>query len=76
MAAVSNMITQRNALKMLHERVQVIQQYIDRLSKGTVPRDPETLRQLNSLVSSLPAADSDEFTNEYMTVRTIFTLAS
>lgn len=62
------MITQRNALKMLHERVLLVQQYLDRLSKGTVPHDRETLRQIHALVSSLPAADSAEFKNEYMTV--------
>lgn len=65
------MITQRNALKMLEERVQIISDYLDRLNKGTVPVDHETLRQIQSLVSSLPAADSKEFRQEYMTVRLI-----
>jgi len=38
------------------------------MSKGLVPKDQETLRQISSLISNLPAADSKEFRQEYMTV--------
>ena len=39
------------------------------LLAGTAPKDHETLRQIASLLASLPASDSNEFKEEYMTVR-------
>ncbi|KAH8917869.1 COP9 signalosome subunit 6, partial [Atractiella rhizophila] len=64
---VQNLMTQRNAIKMLYDRVQVITQYLDALTAGKAPVDPETLRQISSLVSSLPATDSPLFREEFDT---------
>ena len=62
------MTTQRNAIKMLFDRVSIIVQYLDAVAKGTAVKDQETLRQISALISSLPATDSDDFREEFMTV--------
>ncbi|GAA5979722.1 hypothetical protein JCM10908_003020 [Rhodotorula pacifica] len=48
--------TQRNALQMLSDRVALIVQYLDALSRGQVRRDDETLRMIASLAGNLPSA--------------------
>lgn len=55
---IANLTTQRNALKMLHDRVHVIVQYLSAVSIGAAPRDDETLRHISALVSSLQPTTS------------------
>lgn len=79
---MTNLTTQRNALKMLYERIDLIVRYLENLAQGAcclavsslmptgkAPHDPETLRQISALKASLPAASSLEFEQELMTVR-------
>lgn len=71
MAVIANLTTQRNAIKMLFDRVSVIVQYLRAVEAGTAVKDHETLRQISALISSLPAVDSNEFRHEFMTVRSL-----
>lgn len=66
---IANLTTQRNAIKMLHDRVAIIVQYLEAVAQGKAPKDEETLRQISALVCSLPATDSNDFREEFMTVR-------
>jgi COP9 signalosome complex subunit 6 len=65
---IASLTTQRNAIKMLHDRVSVIVQYLNAVAAGTAPKDQETFRQISALISSLPATDSLDFREEFMTV--------
>lgn len=66
---IANLATQRNAIKMLFDRVSIIVQYLNAVAAGTAAKDHETLRQISALISSLPATDSSDFREEFMTVR-------
>lgn len=50
---VAGLTTQRNAVSMLHQRIATILQYLSLVQNGTLQPDHETLRQINSLVSSV-----------------------
>lgn len=47
--------TQRNALKMLADRVAVVVRYLEAVTAGTARPDPETLRGVVALLGSLQA---------------------
>ncbi|KAK4699864.1 hypothetical protein P7C70_g6393, partial [Phenoliferia sp. Uapishka_3] len=64
---IASLTTQRNAIKMLFDRVSVIVQYLNAVAAGTAVKDQETLRQISALISSLPATDSEDFRDEFMT---------
>lgn len=64
---IANLTTQRNAIKMLSERVAVIVQYLNAVAEGTAPKDQETLRMISALCTSLPATDSLDYREEFMT---------
>lgn len=78
-AVVANLTTQRNAIKMLHSRLQVILQYLDQLvnsateSQQPIQADHEVLRHISSLIACLPnARDNKNFMNEYLNVSHLF----
>lgn len=64
---IASLTTQRNAIKMLFDRISIIVKYLDAVQNGSAPKDNETLRQISALVTSLPATDSKEFRGEFMT---------
>ncbi|KAG0139718.1 hypothetical protein CROQUDRAFT_666096 [Cronartium quercuum f. sp. fusiforme G11] len=79
-ALVANLTTQRNAIKMLHSRLQVILKYLDTvvescLAEGDIDQttakfqpDHEALRQISSLIACLPnARENKPFMKEYVT---------
>lgn len=43
-------------------------QMVEGMRSGSIPRHEGLLRQVNSLVASLPALDSERFNHEYLTV--------
>lgn len=72
---VAHLVTQRNAIQMLHHKLDSIVDYLDELmntnwdSKTSQPNrvDHGLLRQISSLVASLPRPDENpSFNNEYM----------
>jgi COP9 signalosome complex subunit 6 len=69
----SHLQTQRAAVKMLHDRILVLVNYVKAVLSGSAPKDHATIRSLAALVASLPASDSqgfrDEFETEYVDVQ-------
>ncbi|OJA20429.1 hypothetical protein AZE42_09472 [Rhizopogon vesiculosus] len=63
----SHLQTQRAAVKMLHERILVLVQYVTNVVAGQVPTDHTTLRSLSALVASLPASENKGFREEFDT---------
>ncbi|KAF8528077.1 COP9 signalosome subunit 6 [Hysterangium stoloniferum] len=64
---LSHMQTQRAAVSMLHDRIQVLVAYVTSVIAGNMPKDHSTLRSIAALLASLPAADQPEFRQEFDT---------
>ncbi|OCF60279.1 COP9 signalosome complex subunit 6 [Kwoniella mangroviensis CBS 10435] len=64
---VANLTTQRNAIRMLYERVAVLLQYITGVINKTAKPDHNILRQVSALVATLPTMDAKEFRDELTT---------
>lgn len=80
MLVVANLTTQRNAVKMLMDRIKVLLEYVDRVSaggfrpmlllmSGTAPMDHGLVRQIKALIATLPAMNTEGFQQEMRTVR-------
>ncbi|KAL1740778.1 maintenance of mitochondrial structure and function-domain-containing protein [Schizophyllum fasciatum] len=63
----SHLQTQRAAVKMLHDRIILLVQYVAGVISGTAKKDPAVLRALAALVSSLPATENPDFREEFDT---------
>ncbi|KAJ3016137.1 UNVERIFIED_CONTAM: Insulinase (Peptidase M16) [Siphonaria sp. JEL0065] len=63
---VANLTGQRNAIKMLHARVQILKAYIRDVENGTLPRDHELMRQVSAVCQRLPTMNSLEFRQEFL----------
>ncbi|KAH9968760.1 COP9 signalosome subunit 6 [Russula dissimulans] len=63
----SHLQTQRAAVKMLHDRILVLVNYLKGVLSGSSPKDHATIRSLAALVASLPASDSQGFRDEFET---------
>ncbi|KAG0709093.1 maintenance of mitochondrial structure and function-domain-containing protein [Suillus ampliporus] len=63
----SHLQAQRAAVKMLHERILVLVQYVTNVITGQVPTDHTTLRSLSALIASLPASENKGFREEFNT---------
>jgi len=63
----SHLQTQRAAVKMLHDRILVLVNYVKAVLSGSAPKDHATIRSLTALVASLPASDSQGFREEFET---------
>ncbi|KAJ3548332.1 hypothetical protein NM688_g5309 [Phlebia brevispora] len=61
----SHLQTQRAAVKMLHDRIILLVQYVTEVIAGTAKKDHEALRSLSALVASLPASDHPGFRKEF-----------
>lgn len=72
---IATLTTQRNAVKMLNDRMNLIISYLEKISLegegGGVVKDPEVLRMIGALIVSLPASDSEAFREEFMTVSSL-----
>ncbi|ORY29165.1 hypothetical protein BCR39DRAFT_533045 [Naematelia encephala] len=65
--AIGSLTTQRNAIRMLYERVLVLLRYITAVMDKTSKPDHTVLRQIASLVATLPTIDAPEFKDELST---------
>jgi len=69
----SHLQTQRAAIKMLHDRIQLLVKYVSGVVAGSTPKDYTALRSLSALIASLPASEHprfrDEFDKEYEDVQ-------
>ncbi|KAI0274854.1 COP9 signalosome subunit 6 [Gloeopeniophorella convolvens] len=63
----SHLQTQRAAVKMLHDRILILVQYVRDVIAGTAQKDHATMRSLAALLASLPASDSQGFRDEFET---------
>jgi len=63
----SHLQSQRAAVKMLHDRIVVLVQYVTDVIAGTAKKDHAALRSLSALIASLPASESEQFREEFDT---------
>ncbi|ESQ54636.1 hypothetical protein EUTSA_v10025688mg [Eutrema salsugineum] len=55
-----------SAIKMLTSRIRVLYQYLVTMQKGDIPSENALLRQVSSLLRSLPAAQSEKFRDDFL----------
>ncbi|KIY67592.1 COP9 signalosome subunit 6 [Cylindrobasidium torrendii FP15055 ss-10] len=76
----SHLQTQRAAVKMLHDRILVLVQYVTEVVAGSAKKDHSILRSISALVASLPASENklfrEEFDTEYEDVQITAYLSS
>ena len=58
-----------SAVKMLNDRLHILQYVLTEIKNNTVDFDHSFVRQVASLTNRLPIIDSDEFRKNFMTVR-------
>ncbi|KGB76050.1 COP9 signalosome complex subunit 6 [Cryptococcus deuterogattii R265] len=65
--AVAHLTTQRNAIKMMYDRIEILLKYITGVVNKSAKPDYSILRQISSLVATLPTMDASEFREELIT---------
>lgn len=65
---VSHLTTQRNAIAMLHSRIQFLHQYLQDTKDGKIPMDHDIIRQIVSVCRRAPLTTSPEFDAQFSTV--------
>lgn len=66
-ALVTHLGGQQSAIKMLSDRIKVLQAYLAATRDGTIPVDHAALRQIKSLCSSLPTVSpTSRFTEDFL----------
>ncbi|KAF8832632.1 hypothetical protein HHX47_DHR1001384 [Lentinula edodes] len=63
----SHLQTQRAAVKMLHDRILVLIQYVTSVIAAEAPTDHGILRAISALLASLPASENKTFREEFNT---------
>lgn len=53
---------------MLSDRINLVLTYMQSVQSGALPKDHESLRQISSLLSNLPAGEGQDWKEEYLTV--------
>jgi len=56
----------QNAIKMLNLRIKIIRAFLEATAKGEIPRDHAMLRQVSGIVNLLPAIDTPNFKQEFL----------
>jgi COP9 signalosome complex subunit 6 len=57
----------QNAVRMLSQRVRIMQKYVEDTDKGVTPPDHALLAQIASLTNQLPTIDSQAFRDDFVT---------
>ena len=65
---ISHLTTQRNAIAMLHARIQFLQQYLQDAKEGKIPLDHDIVRQISSLCRRSPLMNSKAFDEQFAVV--------
>lgn len=65
-AVTSHLSSMHNAIKMLNIRIKSIVKYLEAVKAGKLSADQSVLRRLSSLVNLLPAIESANFNNEFL----------
>ncbi|KAF5384686.1 hypothetical protein D9757_006223 [Collybiopsis confluens] len=63
----SHLQTQRAAVKMLHDRILMLVQYVTSVIAAESPTDHGILRSISALIASLPASENKTFREEFNT---------
>jgi len=63
---LTQLTNQRNAIKMLTERIKILYKYIEDVEAGKIQPNHEILRQIAGVCNRLPTISSKEFKNEFM----------
>jgi len=63
---LTQLTNQRNAIKMLSDRIKILYKYIEDVETGKIPPNHEILRQIAGVCNRLPTISSKEFKNEFM----------
>ncbi|KAF9073781.1 COP9 signalosome subunit 6 [Rhodocollybia butyracea] len=63
----SHLQTQRAAVKMLHDRILMLVQYVTSVIAAEAPTDHGILRSISALIASLPATENKTFREEFKT---------
>ncbi|KAG4098405.1 Mov34-domain-containing protein [Neocallimastix lanati (nom. inval.)] len=63
---LTQLTNQRNAIKMLTDRIKVLYKYIEDVEAGKILPNHEILRQIAGICNRLPTISSKEFKNEFM----------
>ncbi|XP_074657481.1 COP9 signalosome complex subunit 6-like [Tubulanus polymorphus] len=66
-SVVDHLTAQHNAIKMLHNRVKLILEYIKAAQAGQVAKNHEILREAYSLCHRLPVLSTDKFSQDFYT---------
>ncbi|KAG8461678.1 hypothetical protein KFE25_001296 [Diacronema lutheri] len=64
-ALVSHLGGQQSAIKMLSDRISVVQAYLAGVQDGSIPLDHAAMRQVKALCSSLPAVNTANRSNNF-----------
>ncbi|KAI8148284.1 maintenance of mitochondrial structure and function-domain-containing protein [Fennellomyces sp. T-0311] len=64
-ALISHLTTQRNAIAMLHARIQFLQQYLQDVKEGKIPLDHDIVRQISSVCRRSPLMNSSAFDEQF-----------
>ncbi|PVD19165.1 hypothetical protein C0Q70_21730 [Pomacea canaliculata] len=67
-AVAEHLQAQHSAIKMLHNRIALILQYIQAVEKGEVPKDHDVLREVYSLCYRLPVLSTLRFKEDYYNI--------
>jgi COP9 signalosome complex subunit 6 len=55
------------SITMLNARVKILREYVDRTLRGEIAFDHEIMRQIGCVCAMLPAIDTDEFRQQFLT---------
>ena len=70
---ISHLTTQRNAIAMLHARIQFLQQYLQDVKDGKIPLDHDVVRQISSVCRRSPLMNSSAFDEQFTVASSIAT---
>ncbi|GFZ51424.1 hypothetical protein JCM24511_09186 [Saitozyma sp. JCM 24511] len=66
-SVVGNLSTQRNAIRMLYDRILILVAYVEAVINKSAEPDNSILRQIAALVTTLPTMDAEAFQRELFT---------
>lgn len=68
MLVTEHFTAQCGAVKMMSPRLRLILDYVKAVEAGSLPKNDDILRQIASLCSCLPVAESEDFQKEFSMV--------
>ncbi|KAI8354051.1 maintenance of mitochondrial structure and function-domain-containing protein [Blakeslea trispora] len=64
---IAHLTTQRNAIAMLHTRIQFLLRYLQDAQSGQIPMDHDIIRQISSLCRRSPILEKKAFESQFST---------